>query len=245
MKLEKRSSFSWPATPNVPTAPCKNGLVAHYDGSDQGLAGKPHSACRTYWKNTRRFHMGTRGWSDIGYAYAVCPHQIVMEGRGFGRVQAAQPGGNSTWTSVTFMSGPGERPTDKQIQAFRELRAWLRSRGLKAAVKGHRDFISTSCPGTIIYGMVRDGTLAKPPAGGTTTKPAPRLLLVKTPFMRGDDVTLVQRQLNTHGAKPKVGVDGRYGPATEKALKAFQRAHGLDDDGIVGPKTRAALAKKP
>ncbi|MFC9976177.1 peptidoglycan recognition family protein [Spirillospora sp. NPDC127200] len=163
MKLEKRSVFGWPGTA-AGTAPCRNGLVVHYDGADQGLAGKSHGACRTYWRNTRAFHMGpSRGWIDIGYSFAVCPHGVVMEGRGFGRVQAAQPGGNSTWTSVTFCSGDGERPTSEQVDAFKELRAWLRGRGLGAAIRGHRDFISTSCPGSVLYGMVRDGSLTGSP----------------------------------------------------------------------------------
>lgn len=36
-------------------------------------------------------------------------------------------------------------------------------------------------------------------------------------------------------------LDGRFGRNTEDAVKRFQRAHGLDDDGVVGPITWAAL----
>jgi peptidoglycan hydrolase-like protein with peptidoglycan-binding domain len=36
-------------------------------------------------------------------------------------------------------------------------------------------------------------------------------------------------------------IDGRFGPKTEAAVKAFQEAKGLDVDGIVGPKTWDAL----
>lgn len=38
-------------------------------------------------------------------------------------------------------------------------------------------------------------------------------------------------------------LDGSYGPATTKQLKAFQKANGLAVDGICGPATRAALKK--
>ena len=37
------------------------------------------------------------------------------------------------------------------------------------------------------------------------------------------------------------GVDGDFGTATEKAVKEFQRDHNLTQDGVVGPKTWAAL----
>ena len=38
-----------------------------------------------------------------------------------------------------------------------------------------------------------------------------------------------------------IGVDGVFGPATERALKRWQRRRGLTADGIAGPQTRAAL----
>lgn len=41
----------------------------------------------------------------------------------------------------------------------------------------------------------------------------------------------------------KYGVDGDFGSATESAVKAFQKAHGLKQDGIVGEKTWGAIHK--
>ncbi|HZI44442.1 MAG TPA: peptidoglycan-binding protein [Ilumatobacter sp.] len=50
----------------------------------------------------------------------------------------------------------------------------------------------------------------------------------------GDAVRWVQMRV---GCVP----DGKFGPATERALREFQRGAGLADDGVVGPKTWAAL----
>jgi murein L,D-transpeptidase YcbB/YkuD len=52
----------------------------------------------------------------------------------------------------------------------------------------------------------------------------------------GEDVRTVQRLL-------LVTVDGIFGPATETAVKVFQRASGLAADGVVGPLTWEALDK--
>lgn len=160
MRLETRAIFGWGNT-TAAVAPCLDGLVVHYDGNNQGLAGKEHNECRNYWKRTRSFHVNTNGWRDIGYSFAVCPHGYVLEGRGWGREQAAQPGGNRTWTSVTFMSGPSEKPTQAQLQAFGELRSHLKAKGLRDGLKGHRDFYATDCPGDILYAMVKSGELKR------------------------------------------------------------------------------------
>ncbi len=38
-----------------------------------------------------------------------------------------------------------------------------------------------------------------------------------------------------------IGVDGVFGPGTERALQQWQRSHGLTADGVAGPQTRQAL----
>lgn len=40
-----------------------------------------------------------------------------------------------------------------------------------------------------------------------------------------------------------INQDGIFGANTEKAVKAFQAAHNLAADGIVGKQTKAALSK--
>lgn len=55
----------------------------------------------------------------------------------------------------------------------------------------------------------------------------------------GDQVRALQVGLN--GAGARITVDGVFGAATELALRAFQRAHGLSVDGEYGPASAAAL----
>jgi hypothetical protein len=71
---------------------------------------------------------------------------------------------------------------------------------------------------------------------------ADRLLHVTSPLMTGSDVLVVQRRLAALGFDPGP-LDGEYGPATAAAVRAFQTAAGIEVDGIVGPQTRAALAR--
>ena len=60
----------------------------------------------------------------------------------------------------------------------------------------------------------------------------------------GDAVRWLQWELHQLGYDlGKAGIDGDFGPATEKAVKAYQADKGLAVDGICGPKTRAALKK--
>lgn len=56
----------------------------------------------------------------------------------------------------------------------------------------------------------------------------------------GNDVKELQRALMEKGFDPK-GTDGKFGANTRAAVIAFQRANGLEPDGVVGKDTRAAL----
>jgi len=55
----------------------------------------------------------------------------------------------------------------------------------------------------------------------------------------GREVRTLQETLNRHGAV--IRPDGKYGPQTEFAVRAFQRRKGMLPDGIAGPKTYRAL----
>ena len=58
---------------------------------------------------------------------------------------------------------------------------------------------------------------------------------------QGDQVKVVQKKIGFVGTD----VDGRFGPATEAAVRRFQRDHDIVPDGIVGPKTWKKLDSVP
>jgi len=60
------------------------------------------------------------------------------------------------------------------------------------------------------------------------------------PYMHGDDVKAVQTELKTLGYFGG-SLGGNYGPITEKAAKAYQKAKKLKVDGKVGPITWGSL----
>jgi len=69
-----------------------------------------------------------------------------------------------------------------------------------------------------------------------------RLLYLRQPMLRGDDVAQLQRQVGSLGFDAG-RVDGIFGPDTETALREFQRNTGLPVDGVCGPSTLQALAR--
>jgi len=68
----------------------------------------------------------------------------------------------------------------------------------------------------------------------------PRLIITVRQGATGPAVRAAQDEL-AHKDGAGIAVDGVFGPATDAAVRAFQRAHGLDQDGIVGPRTWQAL----
>jgi len=93
-----------------------------------------------------------------------------------------------------------------------------------------------------------DPAPAPNPAPAPAPNPAPNPAPAQTrPVLRqgaeGAAVSELQTLLSKHGYA--VSVDGDFGPQTDAAVRAFQRATGLTVDGAVGPQTWAALLAAP
>ncbi|MEV2279177.1 N-acetylmuramoyl-L-alanine amidase [Nocardiopsis sp. NPDC049922] len=264
MKLLERSYFGW-GTSGASYANPKRGIAVHYNGGATGLSeDASHSKCVSYWKNTRRYHVYGNGWADIGYSFGVCPHGYVFEGRGLNKTQAAQPGGNTTYYSVTFMIGGSEKPGEKHLRAWRDVRDYLFSKGVRKVIKCHSDFIFTSCPGDYLRKLVRSGALlngsgdSKPGTPNAETEKAPAFPLAAGHFFgprtgpyysvsgyysHREDLRRWQSRMRDRGWT--IGVDGLYGPQTRSVAVAFQREKSLTVDGFIGAETWRAAWEAP
>ncbi|GAA5144505.1 N-acetylmuramoyl-L-alanine amidase [Pseudonocardia eucalypti] len=134
--------------------------------------------------------------------------------------------------------------------AVAEVRATLRDFGLLPAVGDEPDQTYDSAVESAVRafqqrrGLITDGVVG--PATARALREArwtlgDRMLglLISSP-MAGDDVLALQERLLELGFDPgRPG--GVFDAQTEKALRAFQREYGLQQDGICGPATLRAL----
>jgi N-acetylmuramoyl-L-alanine amidase len=89
-------------------------------------------------------------------------------------------------------------------------------------------------------GVVEDNTWTERVEAGY--QPGDRMLYLRVPYMRGDDVLFIQRRLDELGFDCGP-VDGIFSPALEVAVTEFQRNTGLNVDGIVGETTLDRLRR--
>ncbi len=86
------------------------------------------------------------------------------------------------------------------------------------------------------------GAVSDPSTATTTTTPTSRSATLLGPGSSGPAVLALQRRLVA--LHYWLGTpNGSFGDSTEQAVYALQKAAGLTRDGIVGPKTEAALTK--
>ncbi len=130
------------------------------------------------------FHTRRNGWSDIGYNFLVDGAGRVYEGRwaraygpgevhggesatGLGVVGAHASGhnGGSIGIGVLGTFDGAARPSDAAVAAVAQVAAWkLGPRGIDPraraggvpVVSGHRDLVSTGCPGDGLYRRLHD-----------------------------------------------------------------------------------------
>lgn len=213
------------------------------------------SHCSIY--NIHNWHLSNQ-WSGFGYHYFINKRGEIFKGRPDDTIGSHAKGYNATSLGLCFEGDfEKETPTQEQINAGLELVAYLKKKYNIKKVKGHKDLMATSCPGTLFpmekfvdekenlilsfqraatadgfkfksYGL--DGKF-----GSETESIMKKCIVKRRLFYKYKNATkLVQRLLG-------VNQDGLCGKETEAAIKNFQESNGLVTDGCVGLATWKAL----
>lgn len=162
------SRSGWRAKPPVsrPTillASRVDTVVFHYTAADSDEQSN-HANCAQRVRGIQTFHQNTRGWNDIAYNYLTCKHGYIFEGRGIENKSAATGADNSHTLAVCFLGDDTVNRDDVTPDgraALVEITRWIRQRRPAARnLKGHRDFMQTSCPGDELYKYVHSKVFA-------------------------------------------------------------------------------------
>jgi hypothetical protein len=149
--------------PTILLASRVDAIVYHYTaaGADEQA---DHKNCAARVRGVQAFHQNVRGWSDIAYSFLTCKHGYIFEGRGLENKSAATGVHNSHTLAVCFLGDDTVGRDDVTVagrQALVEVTRWIRQRRPAATMyRGHRDFMSTSCPGNELYNYVRGKVFA-------------------------------------------------------------------------------------
>lgn len=200
-----------------------------------------------------------RGWTGIGYNFFVRKDGQIYRGRPENVVGAHATNYNSKSIGVCFEGDfTVETMTKAQLEAGKELVAYLKDKYKITKVKGHRDLMATSCPGknfpfneianakqnVVVENLVLSFQRAAQADGykfakygcdgiyGNETAEAMKKCVVKKrdTYQYKNCTKLVQRLLG-------IKEDGLCGQQTSNAIKEFQQKNGLVADSCCGPKT--------
>ncbi|GAA2793018.1 N-acetylmuramoyl-L-alanine amidase [Saccharopolyspora taberi] len=183
-------------------------------------------------------HMDGNGWKDTGQNFTNSRGGWITEGRhkslsvlqeGAQHVLGAHAGDQNsvalgienegTYTDVDV--------PEKLWTSLVSLCSYMVSQyGISASeIYGHRDFMSTECPGEVFYGRLPELREAVGAAVGQRVVHPVTWLLLK-PGAGGPAVTATQHLLRAQGLS--VPVDGAYGPQTQAATGEFLRSHRIE-----------------
>lgn len=180
------------------------------------------------------------GWTCIGYHFFVKKDGTIHRGRQENSVGAHAGGANSNSIGICFEGRyETEQMPDAQVEAGKELVAYLKNKYGISKVQKHSDVCSTSCPGK----NFRFDEIANIQASNTTVTTTNNDKEVK--MIKGK-IADIQSTLNSK-YNTGITVDNIYGKETKKALvKALQTelniqyTKGLTVDGIFGNVTKNA-----
>lgn len=188
-----------------------------------------------------------RGWTGAGYHFLVRKDGKVYRLRPEWTVGAHAAGANSDSLGICFEGAYNtEYMGQAQIQAGRELVAYLKSKYGISLVQRHKDVGSTDCPGAHFpFSEITNGTVNSKPVttvpDNTTTGGNAYMFRVRE-IGNGDygnDVLLAQEILGSREYYTGE-LDKGFGPLMEAATKRYQtdrKGACGKADGIIGAKT--------
>jgi N-acetylmuramoyl-L-alanine amidase len=165
-RLVRRSR--WRALPPKDITPIRASavrfLVVHYTAVNADEKAD-HRNCAARVRGIQRYHMTSDqltpgGASDIGYNWVFCKHGYVFQCRTWKRRSAATGAANDFTLAACFLGNDTRNRddvTDEGREALRNIVEFLmppRCRNLDG-LRGHRDFMATSCPGNQLQAYLR------------------------------------------------------------------------------------------
>jgi len=114
-----------------------------------------------------------------------------------------------------------------------------RMKSFRALIDGAKPNWTLALPLAVHGVEITEAALQDEDAVQPSGAPAPRLLTLVTPYLRGPDVLAVQTKLQANGL-PTGTPDGVYGPFTAQLVAKWQRDKSISETGV-GDKTRASL----
>lgn len=154
------------------------------------------------------------GWSGAGYHFLVRKSGEVYQLRPDGKVGAHASGANSDSIGICFEGRyQSETMPRAQIDAGRELVAYLKGKYGVSKVLRHKDVCSTDCPGANFpFDAIVSGSATNPAANKQT--PAPASKPAAKPASNGQQwIRDLQAECNKQGFSNQT-VDGIAGPNT-------------------------------
>lgn len=157
----KRTALSWDAVKYV---------VIHWPGTPGKKIGTNIGALLRGWYT---YHVKDRGWTDIAYNYAVDQTGKIWTLRGDYR-DGATSGWGGRSVSILAVLANSETPSEAMLKSLKTLALQLQAQASTGCkIVGHRDLISTTCPGDTIAAWIKAGlpvtSVPNPAASATFT----------------------------------------------------------------------------
>lgn len=222
-----------------------------------------HAAAKTCDAATiHRWHKD-RGWSGAGYHFLVRKNGQIYSLRPIGTLGAHASGNNSDSIGICFEGNFDAESMDyAQMNAGKELVAYVKKKYGISKVQRHKDVGSTSCPGKN-FPFAEITTEMPATAGTETTSQAParpsadkltvdgywgRNTTLRLQKIFGTPVDGIVSNQHRCYKSQNPGLDGGWEwkdkpTGSSVLIKAIQRKVGVTPDGHIGPKTIKAIQK--